>query len=413
MNIYLLVILVILIGEYLFDLVVEFLNIRSASPVLPEEFKGFYDTSKYKKSQDYLKDKTGFELGKDGFFTLVIVIFILAGGFNYIDKLARSFQAGPILTGLFFAGIILLASQILSLPFFAYNTFVIEEKYGFNRTTLKTFILDGIKGLFLSMIIGGIIFAAVLWFFAKFGALAWIYSWMGVILFELFLTFIAPVWIMPLFNKFIPLEEGELKKTIEQYAGSQDFKLQGIFKIDASRRSSKSNAFFTGFGKYRRIALFDTLIEKHTVAELVSVLAHEVGHYKKKHVIKGIIFSIMTTGLLFFIMSFFLNNQRLFEAFRMENLSIYAGIVFFGFLYAPINFIFSILGNFISRKHEYVADAYAVTTYGKPQEFILALKKLTVDNLSNLTPHSLKVIFDYSHPPVLKRIEAIRKMERV
>jgi STE24 endopeptidase len=216
---------------------------------------------------------------------------------------------------------------------------------------------------------------------------------------------------MPLFNKYTPLEEGELKSAIENYAKEQKFALAGIFKMDASKRSTKSNAFFTGFGKFRRIALFDTLIQKHTTDELVSVLAHEIGHYKKRHFIKGIILSVITTGIMFFILSFFINNKGLFDAFKMQNLSIYASLVFFGFLYSPINLFISIFSNIISRKHEYEADSFAVETYKKPESFITALKKLTVDNLSNLTPHPLKVFLDYSHPPILKRIEQIRRIE--
>lgn len=409
MNIYLIVILTILIGEYLLDIVVEFLNVRAASPDLDEEFSGFYDAEKYKKSQNYLKDNTKFSMVKDTFFTGVVVLFILIGGFNFIDRIARGFNFGLIPTGLVFGGIILIGYEILEIPFAAYRTFVIEGKYGFNKTTPKTFASDLIKSLFLTALIGGGIFALIIWFFNAAGIWAWVYCWLGVGALELLLTFLAPVVIMPLFNKFIPLEEGELKKAIEEYAKKESFKLQGIFKMDASRRSSKSNAFFTGFGRWRRIALFDTLIEKHTTDELVSVLSHEIGHYKKKHVLKHIIFSIITTGVMFFIVSFFINNEGLFSAFKMENMSIYASFVFFGFLYTPISFVFSVLMNIFSRRHEYEADLFASKTYKRPEAFITALKKLSVDNLSNLTPHPVKVFLDYSHPPVLERIKALRE----
>ncbi|MCK4520032.1 MAG: M48 family metallopeptidase, partial [Candidatus Omnitrophica bacterium] len=238
--------------------------------------------------------------------------------------------------------------------------------------------------------------------------LAWIFCWLGVTVFEFFLIFIAPIVIMPLFNKFIPLEEGELKDAVENYAQAQNFKLKGLFKMDGSRRSAKSNAFFTGFGKYRRIVLFDTLIKKHNTDELVSILAHEVGHYKKKHILKMMVISIFTNGLMFFILSFFINNPEIFAAFSVENFSIYASLLFFGFLYTPINLILSLGMSFLSRRHEYEADNYAVTTYKKPGAFILALKKLSVDNLSNLTPHPLKVFIAYSHPPVLERIKALK-----
>ncbi len=409
MNNYLILVLGIILFKYALNLIVDILNVKSADPALPEEFKGYYDKEKYKKSQYYLRDKTRFGLIEDTVGNILMIGFILFGGFNFIDKFARSFAQGPVVSGLIFAGLLMLIFQIINIPFSAFNIFVIEQKYGFNKTTVKTFILDIVKGLILGAIIGGVAYAAIIWFFIKAGTAAWIYCWGVLTLFELFLIFIAPVVIMPLFNKFIPLEEGELKTTLENYAKEQDFKMKGVFKMDGSRRSTKSNAFFTGFGKFRRIVLFDTLIEKHTTDELVSVLAHEIGHYKRKHIIKTMIMSIGTTGLMFFILSFFLNNEGLFNAFKMEHVSVYASLVFFGFLYTPINMIFSILSSIISRKHEYEADRFAVTTYKKPEAFINALKKLSVDNLSNLTPHPLKVFLGYSHPPVLQRIKAIRR----
>jgi len=412
MNIYLIIILAIIIGNYILDLIIELFNLRSIKKELPEEFVGFYDANKYEKSQEYLKDNTKFKLIQ-GLFTVGVILFlILSGGFNFVDQLARSFNLNLNFTGLIFTGILFFFFQIIEIPFSIYHTFVIEEKYGFNRTKPKTFFLDLIKGWVLSIIIGGLLFSLVLWFFITSGELAWIFCWLGVSIFELFLIFIAPIVIMPLFNKFIPLEDGELKQTIETYAKSQNFKLKGLFKMDGSRRSSKSNAFFTGFGRYRRIVLFDTLIKNHSIKELVSILAHEMGHYKKKHILKTIIISILANGLMFFILSLFINNQGLFDAFRMDNLSIYASLLFFTFLYAPINIILSLAGNILSRKHEYEADNYAITTYKNPQAFILALKKLSVDNLSNLTPHPLKVFMAYSHPPVLERIKALRGHNR-
>lgn len=411
MNVYLVIILAILIGDYVLNLVIEKLNIRHLKTELPGEFQGYYDADKYKQAQNYLKENTRFETITDTISLAIILTFILAGGFNLVDRWARNFHLGPISTGLIFAGVLLLAFQIIHLPFSAYHTFLIEEKYGFNRTTVKTFILDILKSWLLTVLIGGAAFSGILWFFGKAGNLAWLYCWIAITLFQIFLLFIAPVVIMPLFNKFIPLEEGELKKAIEDYAESQDFKMKGVFKMDGSKRSTKSNAFFTGFGKFRRIVLFDTLIEKHSVDELVSVLGHEMGHYKKKHILKSMLISILTTGLMFFILSLFINNRGLFSAFQMEKTSIYASLFFFAFLYVPISMIFSILANVLSRKHEYEADAYVVSTYRKPEAMITALKKLSVDNLSNLTPHPLKVFLQYSHPPILERVQAIRKSE--
>lgn len=408
MNIYLVIILTVLVGNYVLNLVVENLNIRHLKVNLPKEFEGYYSADKYKQAQNYLKENTGFGMITNTIFLAIILIFILMGGFNIVDQWARNFHLGPILTGLIFAGVLLLTFQILHLPFSAYHTFVIEEKYGFNKTTVKTFILDILKSWLLIALISGAAFSGILWFFGKAGNLAWLYCWMAITLFQIFLMFIAPVVIMPLFNKFIPLEEGELRKAIEGYAESQGFKMKGVFKMDGSKRSTKSNAFFTGFGRFRRIVLFDTLIEKHTVDELVSVLGHEIGHYRKKHILKFMVISTIIMGLMFFILSLFINNPGLFSAFKMEEISIYASLFFFGFLYAPINMVFSVLVNVLSRKHEYEADAYAASTYRQPEAMITALKKLSVDNLSNLIPHPLKVFLQYSHPPVMKRIQAIR-----
>ncbi len=408
MNIYLIVILAIIIGNYILDLIIEILNVRSAKKELPGEFEGFYIAAKYKESQEYLKDNTYFKLIQGAATTVVVLCLILSGGFNFIDSVARSFNFSIIPTGLIFIGILFFFFQIIGIPFSAYHTFVIEEKYGFNRAKPKTFILDILKGWLLSIIIGGLLLSLILWFFIKSDSLAWLFCWLGVTIFEFFIIFIAPIVIMPLFNKFTPLEEGELKQAIQTYAQSQNFKLRGLFKMDGSRRSSKSNAFFTGFGKYRRIVLFDTLIKNHSVDELVSVLAHEMGHYKKKHILKMMVISILTNGLMFFILSLFINNPGMFAAFRMDNLSIYASLLFFSFLYTPINIILSLARSVLSRKHEYEADKYVASTYKKPEAFILALKKLSVDNLSNLTPHPLKVFMSYSHPPVLERIKALR-----
>ncbi len=408
MNLFLIIILLILIGDYILGLVVDVLNVRYLRTDLPEAFSGYYDEEKYKRSQQYLKENTRFELITASITTPAVIIFILFGGFNWVDQWARSLHWGPTATGLVFAALLLLGSQILSLPFSVYSTFVIEERFGFNKTTPKTFVLDILKGWLLGVVIGAPVFWAVLWFFEKTGSMAWVYCWGALTVIQIFLMFIAPVVIMPIFNKFIPLEEGELKTAIEDYAKKQGFRMKGVFSMDGSKRSTKSNAFFTGFGRFRRIVLFDTLISKHTTEELVSILAHEMGHYKKRHILKSIIISILSTGLMFYILSIFMNNPALFAAFKMEHISIYASLFFFGFLYAPIEMILSIFGNMLSRRHEYEADAYAVRTYKRPQSMIAALKKLSVDNLSNLTPHPLKVFLSYSHPPVLERIRAIQ-----
>lgn len=410
MNAYLIFVLTVIIVCYFLDIIIEILNLRNISPELPDEFKGIYDNERYKKSQQYLKDNTISGIIDKTFFTVLVVAFILLGGFDYVDQIARDFGFGMIGTGLIFSGILVLAFHLLDLPFDIYDTFVIEQKYGFNNTTPATYIFDLVKSIVIGVILGGLVYACILWFFDKYQTWAWLFCWGALITFQLFLNFIAPVVIMPLFNKFIPLEDGVLKNAVEEYARSQNFKMKGLFKMDGSRRSTKSNAYFTGFGKFRRIVLFDTLIEKHTVEELVSILAHEMGHHKKKHILKAMIIAILTSGFMFFLLSFFINNPGLFAAFKMQNISIYASLIFFGFLYAPVMEIVSLFGNYLSRKHEYEADAYAVKTGNNPESMISALKKLSVDNLSNLTPHPILVFLKYTHPPILKRIERIRSI---
>lgn len=412
MNCYLVFILTILIGTYFLELIIEWLNIKNLSPDLPEEFINFYDKEKYKQSQEYLKETTVcFQINKT-FFALLTLFFIIYNGFNYVDIFARSFNHGDIVTGLIFTGTLVFGYEFLEMPFAVYETFILEKKYGFNTTTIKTFIFDIIKSSILLIIMGSIVYSGVLWFFGYFKEFAWLYSWIAVTLFQIIVVFLAPVIIMPLFNKFTPLEDSELKKAVEEYAKSQDFKMKGLFKMDGSKRSTKSNAYFTGFGKFRRIVLFDTLIEKHTVPELVAVLAHEMGHYKKKHISKSIFVSIATSFFLFWLLSFFISNRELFDAFGMEKISVYAGLVFFGFIFTPISMVLSIIGNIISRNHEFESDAYVIHSGNKAEDFINALKKLCVDNLSNLTPHPLMVLLKYSHPPILDRINKIREISK-
>jgi STE24 endopeptidase len=411
MNSYLIIIFVILIGQYLLELFVDRLNIKNLRPELPEEFKGIYEEEKYAKSQRYTRENSKFGILESTFSIAFIIPFILLGGFNAIDRLARSAGFGPIFTGLIFLGLLILLTSIIELPFSVYDTFVIEEKYGFNKTTVKTFILDIIKSMLLTVIIGAPVFALVLWFFGKSGKLTPLYIWVMVTFFQLFMMVIYPVVIMPLFNKFTPIEEGDLKDALKKYAEENNFKIKGIYKMDESKRTTKPNAFFTGFGKSRRIVLFDTLIEKHSIDELLGVLAHEIGHYKLKHVPKMIIASVLETGLLFFILSLFLGNKELFAAFKMENISIYAGLVFFGFLYSPISMIISMVMNIFSRKHEYEADRFAVKTTGNGMAFVTALKNMSMESLANLTPHPLKVFLNDSHPPVLERIRAIKDLK--
>jgi STE24 endopeptidase len=303
--------------------------------------------------------------------------------------------------------VLVLFKGILSLPFSIYSTFVIEERFGFNQTTWTTFITDLAKGLLLAVLLGTPVLAGILAFFSYTGANAWWYCWIAVTLYMLGVQFIAPTWIMPLFNKFTPLESGELKSAILSYAGSIDFPIQNVYVMDGSRRSSKSNAFFTGFGKHRRIVLFDTLIKQHTTGELLAVLAHEMGHYKKKHILQTIALGILQMGVMLYLLSIFISYQGLFDAFYMPQKSVYAGLIFFAMLYAPLDFFISIFMQILSRKNEIAADRFSAETTRDPQSMVAALKKLSVHNLSNLMPHPLYVFLNYSHPPVLQRVREL------
>ncbi|HLR76961.1 MAG TPA: M48 family metallopeptidase, partial [Balneolaceae bacterium] len=407
MNIFSIIILAALAVDFILNLTADLYNIKSLNSDLPDEFIGLYDENTYEKSQQYTKATTRFGIVTSIFNLAVLLAFWFAGGFNWLDQIVRGWELGLIWTGLVYIGLLVFAKMILSLPFSIYSTFVIEERFGFNKTTPKTFVMDMLKGLVLGILLGGPLLAGILAFFTFIDQFAWLYAWAAVTVFTLLIQFIAPRWIMPLFNKFEPLDEGDLRQKIRNYANKVNFTLEGIYVIDGSKRSEKSNAFFTGFGKNKRVALFDTLIKNHTDEELVAVLAHEIGHYKKKHIIKNMAASILQTGVMFLLLSIFLHASGLYEAFYMEQASVYAGLIFFGLLYAPVELILSIFMQLFSRKHEFEADEYAATTYA-PEPMIAGLKKLSKDNLSNLTPHPFYVFLNYSHPTMLQRIEAIR-----
>ena len=405
MNIWLIIVLCIISLSFALELIVSLLNIGALDPNLPKEFESIYNKDEYQKSQEYTKATTKFGIVESSITTALTVAFIIFGGFNWIDTLARQFGYNAITTGLIFTGILALLSFVVGIPFSIYSTFVIEEKFGFNKTTVKTFILDLIKGTLLAIALGGPLIACIFWFFETTGVYAWVYCWVGVVLFSILMQFIAPVLIMPLFNKFTPLDPGELKDKINLYSEKQKFQLNGIFTMDGSKRSTKLNAFFTGFGKFRKIVFFDTLTNELTPDEIVAVLAHEMGHFKLKHIIKMLGISILQTGFMFFLLSLFLKIPEISKGFMLEQQSIYSSLVFFGFLYTPISFFTSIGFNSLSRKHEFEADAFAAKTTGKSDQLVTSLKKLSRANLSNLTPHPFHVFLHYSHPPLLKRIE--------
>jgi STE24 endopeptidase len=314
--------------------------------------------------------------------------------------------------GLCYMGVLYVASSMVSLPFEIYSTFVIEERFGFNKTTPAVFISDRIKSLLLTAALGAPLVASIMWIFSRFGDAAWLYGWIVVTAFTLIMAYLGPALILPLFYKLRPLPLGELKTAIEDMAASCKFPLAEVCQVDGSRRSTKANAFFTGFGRNKKIALYDTLIEKQTVGELVAILAHEIGHFKKKHIIQNLVLSIVQMGILFFLLGLFMNNEKLHQAFGVKQVSIYTSLVLFLLIYEPLSKLLSIGMMMLSRRNEFEADAYASEVTGVPADLVSGLKKLSTDNLSNLTPHPAYVFLNYSHPPVLQRIMALESGAR-
>jgi STE24 endopeptidase len=396
-----------LIIEFALRRLSEALNLRSASAQVPDAFKDLYDSQRYARAQDYLKARTRLAWISSCVFLAATLAFWLCGGFGVLDEWVRSLGLGPVLSGLIYVGALLIGRSILAVPFQAYTVFVIEERFGFNRTNFKTFFADGVKALAVSVLIGGSLLSGVLALFEYAGPRAWWFGWALVVVFTAAVQFVMPRFILPLFNKFTPLDEGELRAAIFRYVRSLRFPLENVFVMDGSRRSTKSNAFFTGFGKHRRIVLFDTLIRAHTTPELVAILAHETGHYRKKHILKNLAFAAVHSGVLLFAFSFTLRFPILFEAFFVEQPSVYAGLVLFSLLLRPFDLLLDLLLNMVSRSHEREADRFAVETTHDKNALVSALKKLSADNLSNLSPHPLHVALSYSHPPIQQRLRSI------
>ena len=409
MNIYFFIIISAIIIEYLLSTIVNKLNLNALNPKLPIEFSDVYDQKKYTKSQNYTRTNTLFSFITSTFSTILTLIVILFGIFNYFDIFIRSFGFGEIINGLLFFGLLIIANDILTIPFSLYKNFIIEEKFGFNKMTFSTFFIDKLKSYFLIIIIGGPLIALLLYFFQSLGNLAWLYAWGAISIFSLAMQPIFNLFIAPMFNKFTPLEEGNLLSQIKSYVKKVNFPIARVDVMDGSKRSGHSNAYFSGIGKSKRIALFDTLLEKQSDDEILAVIAHEVGHYKCKHIQKGIILGIIQSGIMFYLLSLFINNQQLFTVFKMETISIYASLLFFSMLYSPVELILGFMFNYLSRKHEFEADKFSADTTGKPMELISSLKKLSAENLGNLTPHWLNVALNYSHPPTLERINELKK----
>jgi STE24 endopeptidase len=400
----------ILIFDYLLERLLDYLNSTLWSNSLPEELKGIYDAEKYRKSQDYAKVKTRFSAFVASFSLLAMMLMLFLNGFAFLDNFVRRFTENPILMSLLFFGILGFAADILSTPFSVYNTFHIEEKFGFNKTTPLTFFFDKLKGWLLAAVIGGGLLSLIVWIYESTGEWFWLIAWGVVAAFMVFMSMFYSNLIVPLFNKQTPLEQGELRQAIESFADKTGFKLNNIFIIDGSKRSSKANAYFSGLGPKKRIVLYDTLIKEHTTDELLAVLAHEIGHYKKKHTIVGLIISLLQSGLMFYILSLFIGNPVLSESLGAEQGSFHLEILAFAILYSPLNLILGLVFNFVSRKNEFAADNFSGEHYDAGA-LATALKKLSINNLSNLRPHPLYVFFYYSHPPLLKRLEALRKSE--
>ena len=397
------IIIAILIISFIADKILDILNEQHFDDEIPNKLKDVYDANEYKKSQSYKKTNAKFSNITSFVTTGITLVFFLLDGFKYLDRFARTFTENPILVALIFFGVIILGSEIVSTPISYYSTFVIEEKFGFNKSTKKIFWLDKIKGLVISLLLGIGILSLFVWFYQLTGKNFWIYAWVSLAVFSLFMNMFYAKLIVPLFNKQSPLEDGKLKSAIEKYANNVGFTINNIFVIDGSKRSTKANAYFSGFGSQKRITLYDTLINDLEVEEIVAVLAHEVGHYKRKHTIFNLISSILITGLTLYILSLFVNSNALSEALGVSIPSFHIGLVAFGVLYSPISEVTGLFMNYISRKFEYQADNFAKETF-EARALVNSLKKLSKNSLTNLTPHPAFVFMNYSHPTLLQRI---------
>lgn len=401
------IIIAFIILSFVIDQVLDWLNAKHFDDPIPQELADVYDTETYRKSQDYKKVNAKFSTLTSSFMLVITLLFFALDGFAFIDQIARSMSDNEIIVGLIFFGIIMLGSDILTTPFSYYKTFIIEERFGFNKSTPKLFLADKLKGWLMTIIVGGGLLALVIWFYQISGSLFWVYAWIVFAVFALVMNMFYAKLIVPLFNKQTPLEEGSLRNKIEQYAARVGFKLDNIFVIDGSKRSTKANAYFSGFGSEKRITLDDTLINDLEEDEIVAVLAHEVGHYKKNHIIVNLFASVILTGFTLWLLGMFISNSIFSEALGVAEPSFHIGLIAFGILYSPISGITGFLMSVLSRKFEYQADNFAKNTYaGDP--LISSLKKLSRNSLSNLTPHPLYVKLHYSHPTLLQRYRNLK-----
>ena len=400
------IILVILTVDFVSERILSALNVKSSKKPIPDLLSGIYDQDKYQKQQSYFRANTRFGLLTSTVSFLVIILMIVFGGFGWLDGIVQRWTANPILVSLIFFGILFLANDIISTPFEIYDIFVIEERFGFNKTTPKTFILDKLKGYALTAVLGGGIIALVMWFYQLNPQYFWLIAWACVTSVSLFISLFYSELIVPLFNKQTPLEAGELRDAIEKFSKKAGFELKNIFVIDGSKRSTKANAYFTGFWKKKRIVLYDTLINDLDTAEIVAVLAHEAGHSKYKHTLRNILINLPYTLLVFFLLGLILRSDVLAQALGGKEASFHLNILAFGVLYSPVSMMLGLAMNVLSRKHEYQADGY-VKENKMGEQLISALKKISSKSLSNLTPHPAYVFVNYSHPTLLQRVEKL------
>ncbi|MDR9400202.1 MAG: M48 family metallopeptidase [Psychroflexus sp.] len=394
--------------EFIVDQYLDYLNNKRLKDPVPETLNDIYDDDSYAKQQAYNKEKSRFSDLTSVFSFVILISFLLLDGFAFVDEIARTYTDNTVLISLVFFGLIFIANDLISIPFDYYATFVIEEKYGFNKMTKTTFMTDKLKGYLLGIIIGGGILALLILFYQQVGSDFWWYAWILISLFSILMNMFYARLIVPLFNKQKPLEDGDLKNKIQEFAQKTGFQLKNVFVIDGSKRSTKANAYFSGFGREKRITLYDTLINDLNNEEIVAVLAHEIGHYKKNHIIVNLVISILVTGFTLWLLSLFIDNPVLAEALGVEEPSFHIGLVAFGILYSPISTITGLLMNILSRKFEYQADDFAKQTYNA-QDLINALKKLTRKSFSNLTPHPAYVFMNYSHPSLYQRVKAMEE----
>jgi STE24 endopeptidase len=400
------IILIIPVVGYIVEQYLQYLNGKMWSDSLPEKLKGICGEEEYMKTQRYDRENKRLSFWSSSFNLLLMLAMIVAGGFSIIDHFAREISINLVIVSLIFFGIIGFASDIVNIPFSIYDTFVIEKKYGFNKMSVRTFITDHIKSWFIALLVGVPVLGLITWFYYKTGPHFWLYAWGVITLFSVFINFFYSELIVPLFNKQTPLEPGTLRDKIEAFAESTGFKLKNIYVIDGSKRSTKSNAYFAGFGSRKRIVLYDTLIRDLSEEEIVAVLAHEIGHYKKKHVLISLLFSVLLTGLMLFLFSIVVDHPDLSLALGTDKSSFHLGLIVFGILYSPLSLIIGLVSNYISRRNEFAADRFVKDNY-KADVLAGALKKLSVNNLSNMMPHDVYVFFHYSHPPLLKRLEKL------